>query len=251
MWATAHLGQVVTKDPAEFGVFNDWAPGPVGEWSGDCVKLVNLAWFQRTYRGNAWQLYTQYRAAGVLKPMSQTPVRGALVLWNAAPGLALGHVALSLGNGLMVTTQGDDRNGRPIVIKPISKVAGPDGWVDPAAIVVTRHNPVGAFDSVTALGGGKLRVRGWSWDASNPGVQLSTHVYVGGTSGQSGAAGYSVGAANASRSDVHRVYHSGAYHGIDKTFTTSKRGSQKVCLYAINTGPGSNVLLGCRTVKVT
>jgi hypothetical protein len=32
----------------------------------------------------------------------------------------------------------------------------------------------------------------------------------------------------------------------DKTFTTSKRGSQTVWVYAINTGSGSNVLLECK-----
>jgi hypothetical protein len=251
MWATAHLGQVITQDAAERAAFNDWAPGPVGEWSGDCVKLANLAWFGRTYRGNAADLYSQYRRAGVLKPMSQTPVRGALVLWDGATAHGFGHVALSLGNGLMVTTEGLDGEHKPIVIKAISKVPGPDGWVDPAAIVVSGHNPVGHLDSVRALGSGNLRVRGWSWDASDSGVQLATRVYVGGTSGQSGAVGYSIGAANSSRSDVHRVYHSGAYHGIDRTFKTAKRGSQKVCVYAINTGPGSNTLLGCKTVGIT
>jgi hypothetical protein len=36
------------------------------------------------------------------------------------------------------------------------------------------------------------------------------------------------------------------HHRIDKTFTTSKRGSQTVWVYVINTGSGSNVLLECK-----
>jgi hypothetical protein len=41
------------------------------------------------------------------------------------------------------------------------------------------------------------------------------------------------------------------HHRIDKTFTTSKRGSQTVWVFAINTGSGSNVLLECKTITVT
>jgi hypothetical protein len=249
MWATSHLGQVITQDASERNSYTDWAPGPVGEWSGDCVKLVHLAWWKRTHTGNAAQIYSKY--ASVMNSMSTTPPRGAMIFWDGATASGFGHVALSLGNGYMVTTQGLDGDAKPIAIQKISAVAGADGWVSPANAVVTGHNPVGAYDSVVALGGGRVRVRGWSWDASNSGVQLTTHVYVGGTAGQSGASGYNVGSANAYRSDVDRVYHSGAYHGIDKTFTTSKRGSQKVCVYAINTGSGANVLLGCKTITIT
>lgn len=243
-WATDHLGQVITQNTSERA---GWPGGPVGEWSGDCVHFVRLAWWKRTYNGNAYQLLNQYAAAGKVRT-SGTPPRGALVLWSRSASPSLGHAALSVGNGWMVTTQSTDGAYKPIVIKQIK---GASGWVAPADIVVSGHNPQGFYDSVAALGSGRVRVRGWSWDASNSGVQLGTHVYVGGKAGQSGAVKYDVGAANAERADVHRVFHSGRYHGISKTFSTSKRGSRSVCLYALNTGPGSNVLLGCKTINIT
>jgi cell wall-associated NlpC family hydrolase len=251
MWATAHLGQVITQDAAERNAYTDWAPGPVGEWSGDCAKFAQLAWWKSTHSGSGATMYSSYKNAGVMNPMSSTPPRGALVFWDGATAGGYGHVAVSIGNGFMVTTQGLDNSNKPIVIQNITSISGADGWVAASAVVVKNHNPVGAYDSVAALGSGRVRVRGWSWDASNSGVQLGTHIYVGGQAGQAGALGYDVGAANASRFDVDRVYHSGAYHGIDKTFTTSKRGSQQVCVYAINWGPGTNVLLGCKTVSIS
>jgi surface antigen len=53
------------------------------------------------------------------------------------------------------------------------------------------------------------------------------------------------------RPDVNAVYPGfGNYHGFDRTISTARFGPQEVCAYAINVGPGSNVLLGCTTVTL-
>ena len=42
----------------------------------------------------------------------------------------------------------------------------------------------------------------------------------------------------------------GDSHGFEQNFETSKRGSQPVCAYAIDAGPGDDVALGCKTVTI-
>jgi murein DD-endopeptidase MepM/ murein hydrolase activator NlpD len=111
-------------------------------------------------------------------------------------------------------------------------------------------NPVGAYDTLLSPEPGVLRVRGWSFDADAKTTPLAMHVYVGGQAGQPGVTGYAF-TANRSRPDVGAAYPGvGNNHGLDETFETSKRGSQPVCLYAINVGGGGNVLLGCKTVTI-
>jgi hypothetical protein len=81
--------------------FNDW--GAQGDWSGDCVMFVGLAWWragQKIHHGaDAYHIAQTYTLHG------GTPPRGAAVFWKwSTPG----HVAISLGNGMVVTTQGMD-----------------------------------------------------------------------------------------------------------------------------------------------
>ncbi len=113
------------------------------------------------------------------------------------------------------------------------------------------NNPRGHFDGVGSPSPGAISVRGWATDPNVRTRSLSIHVYVGGQAG-SGAAGYDVGAARTYRPDVGAAFPGdGNYHGFDTTITTNQTGTQQVCAYAINAGPGSNVLLGCKTVTIT
>jgi len=74
---------------------------------------------------------------------------------------------------------------------------------------------------------------------------------VGGQAGTPGAQGFDLGPARSYRPDVNSAYPGdGNYHGFDATISTSKSGNQQVCAYAINVGPGANVLLACRNVFI-
>ncbi len=81
--------------------FNHW--GTYGDWSGDCVMFTALAWWRAGQKvhavGNAEQIGSSYSLHG------GTPPRGAAVFWHWG---SLGHMAISLGNGMVVTTQGGD-----------------------------------------------------------------------------------------------------------------------------------------------
>jgi surface antigen len=112
------------------------------------------------------------------------------------------------------------------------------------------NDPHGAFDSVSLSQPGQLQVRGWSADRNVVRRSIGIHIYVGGKAG-SGAQGFNLGRPSAHRPDVNRVYPGyGDYHGFDTLISTTRWGRQEVCAYAINVGPGSNVLLGCKTVTI-
>ncbi len=100
--------------------------------------------------------------------------------------------------------------------------------------------PVGALESVTADASG-ISVSGWALDPDTA-SPIQVHVYV-------GAAGTAV-LSDRSRADVaaaHPGY--GDKHGYAASLTAAA-GPVSVCVYAINTGPGGNFLLGCKTVTV-
>jgi len=100
--------------------------------------------------------------------------------------------------------------------------------------------PVGAVDVVSA-GAGVITASGWALD---PDTRDSgdVHVYVDGV-------GRAVRADQA-RSDIARVYPAyGANHGWSTTVAAAP-GTHRVCVYAINTGPGATTPFTCRDVTV-
>lgn len=115
---------------------------------------------------------------------------------------------------------------------------------------VGNPNPFGHFDLVSSPGAGRVRARGWAADPNVPTKPISVHIYIGGRAGTKGVVSHAI-PANVSRPDVGKVHPTyGAIHGFDSTFTTKLSGNVEVCAYAINSGPGSNQLLGCKVVKV-
>ena len=105
---------------------------------------------------------------------------------------------------------------------------------------VLPSTPVGAVDAVTG-GPGTISVSGWALDFDTTGA-IPVHVYVDGK-------GTAI-TADVPRSDIGRIYPAyGPGHGFS-TKLAAAPGAHEVCVYAINRGPGSNVLMSCRTVQV-
>ena len=103
-------------------------------------------------------------------------------------------------------------------------------------------NPFGSLD-LGAAGAGLTRVAGWAVDPDAATDPLSIHVYSDGRF-------LGAGPSSVARPDVADAFPGvGPTHGYDLTFADTG-GSHNVCSYAINVGPGGNVLLGCRTVNV-
>ena len=54
-------------------------------------------------------------------------------------------------------------------------------------VTISDPQPGGVVDEVTALGGGKVRVRGWTYDPDDSSASLTVHVYIGPQPGQPGS----------------------------------------------------------------
>jgi SpoIID/LytB domain protein len=99
--------------------------------------------------------------------------------------------------------------------------------------------PFGSLDLVTKTQTG-VQVRGWAIDPDTA-DPIAVHVYVNGV-------GYAT-EASVARPDVGAAYPLfGANHGFALDIAANVAAAQTVCVYAINNGPGTHTLLGCRTV---
>lgn len=110
-------------------------------------------------------------------------------------------------------------------------------------------DPKGRIDFVGSPGPGHVRIAGWAFDPSSPGTPVAIRAYVG---GRRGAARYELGSiATLARPDMAATHRAaGELHGFDARFATIKSGAQRVCVYAVDVGPGSDRLLGCRGIAI-
>jgi hypothetical protein len=107
-------------------------------------------------------------------------------------------------------------------------------------VVTVGGSPFGALDVVDPAPGG-IHVAGWAIEPDAPGPD-TVAVYLDGV----GTTSY----ANTPRPDVQMAYPGwGPLHGFDLQIAATP-GVHTVCVYAINTGPGDNTLLGYHTVTV-
>jgi hypothetical protein len=128
----------VTTAPDRAGAAASWAEGRVGQvgtadnpnagwWSGWCETLVERAWASAGvgFRyPNAASHYRERLGAGQVRTTGAPP-RGAVVFY--APN----HVAISIGNGRIVTTTGKEGERRPVSIQPYSWMSSYLGWALP------------------------------------------------------------------------------------------------------------------------
>jgi Domain of unknown function (DUF1906) len=126
------------------------------------------------------------------------------------------------------------------------------GTVGTAAAVAANEDPVGSLDLVGSPTPGQVRVKGWAFDLNAPTEPLAIRAYVGGRPGAPSAVPYDLGVvANQARLDVGTKYRrAGAGHGFDVTFPIVKSGPQPVCVYALNSGGGTDRLLGCKSTTI-
>jgi Domain of unknown function (DUF1906) len=124
--------------------------------------------------------------------------------------------------------------------------------VGDAAPIAGNEDPVGSLDLVGAPLPGQVRIKGWAFDLNAPTEALAIRAYVGGRAGAAAAVPYDLGAiANQERLDVGAKFRrAGPAHGFDATFPIVKSGPQPVCVYALNTGGGTDRLLGCKSTTI-
>jgi hypothetical protein len=113
-------------------------------------------------------------------------------------------------------------------------------------------NPRGSFDVASSPAPGQVQISGWAFDPNAPKAAVSISAYLGGEIDEGGASGYELGPiATQERSDLLALFpRAGASHGFDASFPVVGSGKQRICVYALDIGPGSDKLLGCRNVAV-
>jgi hypothetical protein len=116
----------------------------------------------------------------------------------------------------------------------------------------SSDNPRGSFDAVYSPAPGQVQISGWAFDPNAPLKPVSIRAYLGGKSGEGGATRYELGpVAGLERTDLLSLYPTaGAAHGFDQSFPVVGSGRQRLCIYALDIGPGADQLLGCRKVGV-
>ena len=116
----------------------------------------------------------------------------------------------------------------------------------------SSDNPRGSFDAVYSPAPGQVQISGWAFDPNAPLKPVSIRAYLGGKPGEGGATRYELGpVAGLERTDLLSLYPTaGAAHGFDQSFPVVGSGRQRLCVYALDIGPGADRLLGCRKVGV-
>lgn len=109
---------------------------------------------------------------------------------------------------------------------------------------VRARNPRGYFESVVALGGGRVRVGGWAFDPDSNAARLTVEITLGGTR-------VGLVSTGVPRADVARVFKVGPNQGFSGVVSVP-RGARTLCATADNISGGTgNVALNCRPVTVT
>ncbi len=108
-------------------------------------------------------------------------------------------------------------------------------------------NPVSSWDA-GSLSGRTYQVGGWAFDPNAPQQSVNVDMYDTRPDGSQQGVRLSTGG---SRPDVASAYPgTGGNTGFSGQLAMTGAGRHSVCLYAINVGPGSNTLMGCRNVDL-
>ncbi|TDW98254.1 hypothetical protein [Kribbella sp. VKM Ac-2566] len=131
-WALGQVGRVYAPT-ADLRPEFVWAPGPTGEWSGDCAKLPYLAYLHAGMSyplANAIDQWQAFKNAGKAR-YDRFPRYGDPVFTSIAP---YGHTGLYVGGQSMVGTQGVDNKYLPVqVYSMIDRYPTYLGWARHAA----------------------------------------------------------------------------------------------------------------------
>ena len=121
----------------------------------------------------------------------------------------------------------------------INATPGANTLLDCRNVAVADAAPLGEIGAVTTTPS-SLTVSGWALDPDTS-APIEAHIYVDGQ-------GVSI-MADGPRPDLVPIYNRGANHGYSWTFKVGP-GTHNVCVYGINSTPGPNTLIGCRTVSI-
>jgi hypothetical protein len=117
--------------------------------------------------------------------------------------------------------------------------AGPGNANTQLGCQTVLSDPIGVVDSVARQPGGTVRVSGWAFDPDTN-APIDVGVFVNGLP-------WAAGRANVNRADL-AVPLGSTDHGFDVVLQGLTTAPVNVCVFAINVGPGSHKIIGCRTI---
>lgn len=120
-----------------------------------------------------------------------------------------------------------------VYVYAVNTPSGTNPLIGQGTVTIADPDPKGSV-AITTLPS-QVQVTGTATDPNDTSAELTIQTYVGGKKGSAGAQLATTTTRNGS---------------FSSTFTTSRLGSQPVHVYAVNTGPGSDRLLGSATVTV-
>lgn len=216
-----------------------WKPRSQHNPFGDVNDITVVASGKARFQG--WAIDPDTSASVGLHVYVDGAWGGAFTADVSRPDVGAAYPATGNLHGFDFTlTLGQGR--RSVCIYALNLDAGDDNTSLGCRQVTAGMPPVGDVNSVT-VGGGRARVLGWALDPDVP-DPIMVHAYVNGVwAGQASAA--------LSRADVGAAYPAaGPGHGFDLSVPL-KAGRNDVCLYAIDSTPGSiNPQLGCRVATL-
>ena len=252
-YANATIADVALRYVGQPGV-NACLSTPYGSaYPGECKQFVNCIIYQAsggTQRpGGGNDYFGSFIAAGGVEVPQASAVKGDIIQWGSGTSTRQ-HTAIVVenrGNGSFRVVDSNAVKALTVGDHVINVNTYVSGYTPRFARVggTANPNPFGAFDTVTAVDPGTVRVRGWAADPNAKAGPLSVHVYANGK--YAGAL-----TANKSRPDVAAAYPGyGSNLGYDNWISLPVSGSVQVCVYGINIGAGyTNTQLGCRTLTV-
>ncbi|QNE35089.1 hypothetical protein [Leifsonia shinshuensis] len=218
--------------------YNDWFGDPVG--SHDPIGNVELlTGAPGTVRVAGWALDPDTSspiAVHVYVGSVGTPIsadRTRTDVGAAYPGLGDQH-------GFDATFPVTQSGPQQVCVYAINSGRGGTVILTCQTLTLYGGSPLGQADAATLNSDGTATVTGWAFDPDVV-APIPVHLYVDGV-----GTPYT---ADKSRPDVAKLYPAyGANHGFQLTTAVLTPGRHTLCLYAINTGSGGNVALGCQDV---
>ena len=155
--------------------------------------------------------------------------------------LASAFPSSGAGHGYQIDANGLPAGPHEVCAFAINVGSGTNAQLGCVTASVVASDPVGSVDVVSA-GAGGVEVAGWAVDP-DAAASIDVHLYVDGVR-------TIIHAAN-TRLDVAAAFPPlGAAHGFDTFVGGLAPGPHTVCAYGINTGPGTNALISCRSFTV-
>ncbi|MEO6826817.1 MAG: hypothetical protein ABI255_04285 [Microbacteriaceae bacterium] len=219
-------------------LYSDWFGSPTGATTNPIGNVEVIQARPGVFHVTGWALDPDTSESIAVHVYVGT-VGHSVAADKSRPDVAAAY-GLGANHGIDVTVPAEGAGASNVCVYGMNVGAGANVLLGCQSIASMSGSPAGNLEAVT-VGAGGVTVSGWALDPDTV-DPVAVHIYV-------DAVGKAF-VANGARADVGAAYPLyGVNHGFSQ-LVSAGAGSHQVCAYAINTGAGGNVQLGCKTVDV-